>query len=162
MAPSPTAAPGAGNTQGRGVSVTASRPGDKVVGKQDWGGLCCQPAAGLGIDNALTLLPDPVAIPTVPHTHAAEDAPAHLMSRVRPDSALGAAGSGLGKIWGTRGHLQVASCQHTAPSSPPTPSILLQQYDGILQIAAAGMRRRSPAFCTPFSDYLGGGKLIKS
>lgn len=119
LAPSPTAAPRAGNTQGQGVSVTASRPGDKGVGKQEWGGLCCQPATGLGINNMLIPLPDPVAIPIVPHTHAAEDAPAHLMSRVRPDSALGAAGRGLGKIWGTRGHLQVPSCQHIAPSSPP-------------------------------------------
>lgn len=104
MAPSPTAAPGAGNTQGRAVIVTASQPGDKVAEKQDQSGLCCQPAAGLEIRNVLILLPDPVAIPMVPHTHAAEDAPPHLMSRVRPDSALGVAGKGVGKIWGGMGY----------------------------------------------------------
>ena len=67
------------------------------------------------------------------------------MSRARPDSALSRVEVG----WGDRkkvgrdgvGVSEAPLSQHTAP---PPKSILLQQNDGILHIAAAELRCRSP------------------
>lgn len=85
--PPHAAAPRAGNTQGQAVSVTASQPGDKASEKHDWSRLCCQPAAGLEIHNVPVLLPDPVTILILPHTHAAEHAGriwCHECARTQP------------------------------------------------------------------------------
>ena len=71
--PAPLLHPGLGTRRGRAVSIAASQPGDKAAEKHDPSRLCWQPAAGLEIHNVPELLPDPVAIPILPHTHRAGD-----------------------------------------------------------------------------------------
>lgn len=55
------------------VSLPASL-GTRWLKKHDRSRLCCQPGADLENHNVPDLLPDPVATPILPHTHAAEDA----------------------------------------------------------------------------------------
>lgn len=74
LVPDPAAVPRAGNMQGQAISITASQPGHKVDAKHDPSRLCCQSAAALEIHNVPILLPEPVAILLLPHTHAAEHA----------------------------------------------------------------------------------------
>lgn len=97
LVPDPAAVSRAGNTQGQAINITASPPGDKVDEKHDPSRLCCQSAAGLEIHNVPILLPAPVAILILPHTHAAERARhiwCHECARTQP-----APGEGVGKSW---------------------------------------------------------------